>query len=135
MTRKFSATIRGAIRERANGRCEYCKKPDGVSLYPHHIDHIIPIIHGGTDDEHNFAWACFQCNSAKSSQIASYDFETGALTPLFHPRKDFWIEHFELKAGKILGKTPIGRVTVRILQINHPDHVDTRLFLIQSGKW
>jgi hypothetical protein len=135
MRRKFSVAMRQKIQGRANKRCEYCKKPDSVNLYSHHIDHIIPIIHGGTDDEGNLAWACFQCNSTKSGQIASYDFETGELTPLFHPRKDFWIDHFELKLGEIIGKTSIGRVTVRILQINHPDNVETRLFLIESGKW
>jgi hypothetical protein len=135
MSQRYSASVRQKIRERANGRCEYCKKPDAVSVYPHHVDHIIPVFHGGDNDEDNLAWACFQCNSTKSGQIASYDFETGELTPLFHPRRDEWADHFELKAGKIIGKTAIGRVTVRILQINHPDNVETRLYLIQSRKW
>jgi hypothetical protein len=35
----------------------------------------------------------------------------------------------------IFGKTAIGRVTVRLLQMNHPEQLEIRLQLIQAGVW
>ena len=43
------------VRQRANRRCEYCYKPEGVSNYPHSVDHIIAIIHDGSDELINLA--------------------------------------------------------------------------------
>lgn len=101
------------IRNRADRRCEYCHKPEGVSQFVHTIDHIRALRHEGTSDLDNLAWACFQCNSTKSSDIASYD--NNLLTPLYNPRTQVWDEHFEMDGAIIIGKTPEGRVTVRTL--------------------
>jgi 5-methylcytosine-specific restriction endonuclease McrA len=76
MSRRISPELRQQICQRAGARCEYCRKPDTAGVYLPHVDHIIPPMHGGKDELDNYAWACFQCNSAKSGQIASYDFET-----------------------------------------------------------
>lgn len=73
---------REQIRQRAAGRCEYCRKPDLVSTYGYHVDHIVPIAHGGNSDLTNLAWACFECNVSKGRDVASYDPETQVLTPL-----------------------------------------------------
>lgn len=135
MTTRVPKELRDQVRQRASGRCEYCCKPEGYSLYSHHVDHIIPLLHGGDLSLDNLAWACFQCNTTKSANIASYDLETGELTPLFHPHKQKWDDHFEMVNAVINGKTPIGRVTVKILQINHPDQVETRQKLIKAKIW
>ena len=43
------------VRERAGHRCEYCQLPqDDSPLAVHHVEHIIPRFHGGTDDLGNF---------------------------------------------------------------------------------
>lgn len=135
MTVYISKNIRQAVKERAKSYCEYCKKPTGYTFYNHHIDHIIPPLHGGNNELDNLAFACFQCNSAKSSQIASYDLITRELVALFNPRQDNWDAHFEIYAGEIIGKTPIGRVTVRVLQMNETDEVNMRRTLISAGVW
>ena len=128
-------SIREQVRRRAGGRREYCGKPEEASTYPHHIEHIIARKHDGTSELSNLAWACFHCNVAKGSDIASYDRETSELTPLFNPRTQNWDDHFMLTDGMIVGKTAIGRVTVRLLQMNHPEQLEIRLQLIQAGLW
>jgi hypothetical protein len=32
----ISTATREIVRERADRRCEYCRKPEGISVYPHH---------------------------------------------------------------------------------------------------
>jgi 5-methylcytosine-specific restriction endonuclease McrA len=126
---------REQVRQRTNGRCEYCRKPDLVSTYGYHVDHIIPMAHGGHSELTNLAWACFECNVSKGRDVASYDPETQLLTPLFNPRSDIWEEHFAFQGARILGISAVGRVTVRLLSLNAPDQVETRQLLMDIGKW
>jgi hypothetical protein len=72
---------------------------------------------------------CAICNRFKGSDIASIDPETGQLTALFHPRRDRWNEHHELRQGEIIGLTAKGRVTVRLLRMNRPTRIKERLIL------
>jgi hypothetical protein len=83
----------------------------------------------------NLAWACFECNTCKAGDIASYDTETGELTPFYNPRAHTWDEHFAMDGPTIIGKTPIGRVTIHILQMNVFDHVEMRRYLIEADLW
>lgn len=93
---------------------------------PLQIEHIIPRKHGGNDDPDNLALACAECNLKKSSDLAGLDPETGALTPLFHPRRDSWSDHFEWDDLRIKGLTMIGRTTVRVLDLNAPARLRVR---------
>lgn len=129
------ADIRKQVRHRANERCEYCLKPDKYGLFVFQIDHIIAQKHDGLSEIDNLAWACFKCNNIKGADIASYDRKTGQLTPFYNPRKDAWHEHFEYLDAELLGKTAVGRVTIRLLQLNHPKHVDFRSVLMENGLW
>lgn len=132
---RVSDDIRQNVRQRANDRCEYCHKPDILSTYGNHVDHIVPLVHGGTSEPDNLAWACLYCNVAKGRDIASYDFQTGLLVPLYNPRTDQWDDHFSLDGAVIIGKTAVGRVTVRILGLNHVTQLDIRAELIEAGLW
>ena len=78
------------------------------------------------NDSENLAWACFSRNLRKGPNIAGLDPETGELTPLFNPRTDLWSEHFEWNGVWLRGKTPFGRATVAVLDINHVDSVAVR---------
>ncbi len=97
------------------------------------IDHIISLKHGGTDVEDNLALSCTICNKNKGSDIASLDHETGNIVALYHPRKDSWTDHFRLLEGRIVPLTPVGRVTVRLLQLNAMNRVEERKLLEMSG--
>lgn len=134
MTR-VSPSLRRRVRQRADGRCEYCRKPEAVEHIGHQADHIVPEKHTGKTTYDNLAWACFRCNNTKSDDIASYDEVTRLLTPLYNPRADRWDDHFELAAtGHIHGTSPVGRVTVRILQLNRSRQVEIRRLLLEAGR-
>lgn len=136
MSERVPEAVRQQVRNRASQRCEYCRKPEGTNLYPFHVDHIIPPLHGGNSEPNNLAWSCFQCNITKGSNIASYDLVSGELTPIYNPRTQAWVKHFEFTTdGLLVGKSPEGRVTIRVLQMNHPEAVSTRLRLIKAGRW
>jgi 5-methylcytosine-specific restriction endonuclease McrA len=92
---RISASLRDEIRNRAEGRCEYCRKPEIASLYAHQVDHILPLKHDGVSTEANLARTCFRCNVNKGSDISGYDPISGGLTPLFDARNLRWEGHFE----------------------------------------
>lgn len=133
--RRVSKQLRAEVRTRAGARCEYCRLPEAASRYPFHVEHIIALQHEGLTETDNLAWACLQCNTAKGPNIASYDLETGELTPLYHPRQQIWGEHFEIVNNEIRGKTSVGRVTASLLQFNTIERVEMRRDLMASGEW
>ena len=134
-SQRISATLRQLVRERAADRCEYCLVRDEDVLLPHQPDHIIAEQHGGETAAENLALACIHCNRHKGPNIASIDPTSGQLTPLFNPRTQSWAVHFRLDGAYILPQTAIGRVTVRLLELNHPDRVRVRQALIRAGTY
>jgi len=91
------AATRSAVIGRARGRCEYCHKPQ-ISFYPHEVDHVVALKHGGETSLDNLAFACFQCNRHKGSDIASMDPQTGAITPLFNSAFKSGLSTFDSRA-------------------------------------
>ena len=124
----MDAETREIVRRRAGNRCEYCGLREEQSpLASLHIEHIRPKKHGGTDDPNNLALACIDCNLHKGSNIAGYDPQTDKLTELFHPRRYVWSDHFEWQDILIVGKTPVGRTTVQILEMNSEEQLHLRI--------
>jgi hypothetical protein len=126
---------RRQVIERAGNRCEYCHLPQACSVLPHEIDHIRARKHHGPTTMANTCWACAYCNSAKGSNAAGFDPETGALVPLFNPRSDVWPEHFVWRRAVLRGLTSIGRATIDVLRINDVERIAHRRLLIASGDW
>ena len=85
---RIPANFRAAVRERAAGRCEYCRTPEAAAFFAHQPDHVIAAQHGGQTDLANLALARIQCNRLKGPNIASVDPETKRIVPLFNPRTD-----------------------------------------------
>ena len=129
----MDAGLRRLVFERVCGQCEYCTMPSDWDPLPFCIDHIIAQQHAGPTIESNLALSCFSCNTHKGPNIAGLDPETGQLTRLFHPRTDTWSEHFEWIGPELRGKSPIGRVTLQVLNINDPVRVEHRRLLMQEG--
>lgn len=98
------------------------------------LDHIIARQHGGSTIPENLALACGRCNRHKGPNIAGMDLETGAITALFHPRRDDWKQHFRWDGARIVGLTPQGRATVDALAMNLPERVAVRLALMEEGR-
>ncbi len=131
---RVTPELRQFVETRAGGQCEYCLTPARVTLLAPQLDHIIAQKHGGGTEAGNLASSCALCNQHKGTDIASLDPADGALTPLFHPRRERWSDHFKLREGFIFPLTAIGRVTVRLLQLNAPERVGERGLLLAAGE-
>lgn len=125
-------SLREFVRSRAEGRCEYCQLPELEELPPHHLEHIVARQHGGTDQPDNLAWACRRCNLFKGPNLTAIDPDSSEIVPLFHPRRDDWFVHFEVKASRIIGRTPADRATVVLLNMNDSRRLTLR-DAIQAG--
>lgn len=121
------------VRERARECCEYCRLPQDRYPLPFPIDHIIARQHGGGDAVDNLALACVRCNLRKGPNLAGINPETNRIVRLFNPRRDRWSKHFAWDGPRLHGLTTTGRVTVSVLDINHPDAVALRAALIEEG--
>ena len=56
----------------------------------------------------------------------------GEIVKLYQPRRDRWRDHFQFQSGEISPLTSIGRVTVRLLQLNRSERVAIRRVLEQA---
>ena len=111
--------LRYMVRERAGYRCEYCQLPQVYApVVCFHIAHVPARQHGGNDDLANLALVCPHRNRCKGPNLTSIDPETATLVPLFHPRLDAWDAHFAADGVVIIGRTPTGRATLRLLRLN-----------------
>jgi len=123
----IDAVTRRLVREWAGHRGEYGGMSQAQQSFPFfHVDHIIPQQHGGTDEPGNLALSCYHCKLHKGSNLTGIDPETGAVVVLFHPRRDVWATHFALRDALMVGLTPTGRTTVRVLHMNAADRVQLR---------
>jgi 5-methylcytosine-specific restriction endonuclease McrA len=129
----MNAALKRLVWSRAKNACEYCHMPSRFYLSPYQIDHIIAEKHGGLTTSQNLALACYHCNLHKGPNIAGKDPSTRRISRLFHPRKDHWDDHFQWRAGRLVGKTTIGRASIAVLKINDPAYLCVRKALKQSG--
>jgi hypothetical protein len=129
----IDAALARLVWQRAEGRCEYCQIPQAADDAPFEIDHIIARKHVGPTVASNLCMSCFYCNSFKGSDIGSLEPKTRKLTPLFNPRRHKWAKHFRWQGAYLIGRTPIGRVTIALLHINDDYRVELREGLIEEG--
>jgi hypothetical protein len=127
--------LRRLVRQRAEGRCEYCRVHEDCLLLPHEPDHIIAARHGGETSPQNLALACYDCNRLKGPNIASADPQSREVVRLFDPRRDRWAEHFRLEGVRIVPLTPEGRATVLLLELNSPARRRDREFFRAAGRF
>lgn len=127
----ISQALRRQVIERAGDCCEYCLQSQLYSPASFHVEHIIAEKHRGQTVLENLCLSCPECNAFKGSDIGSMDIQDNKLTPLYNPREDQWSEHFVLRDAEIEGLTPQGRVTVFLLQLNHPDRLAERELMIR----
>jgi hypothetical protein len=123
------------LRERASFACEYCKLPDSLHPGPFEVEHIIAQQHGGKTLLSSLAYSCLHCNRHKSLNLSGIDRVTSRtkLVRLFNPRRHTWSHHFRFEGPQVVGKTPIGRVTVQMLAMNDPLRVALREELLSEG--
>ncbi len=127
--------IRARVADQAKHRCGYCLIQEAVVGMPLEIEHIIPLAAEGGSEEDNLWLACPRCNLYKADRRYASDPQTGALVPLFDPRRQRWEDHFvwEQEGLVIAGLTPTGRATAIALQLNNAFVVRSRRVWITWG--
>lgn len=129
------AALRELVRQQAGNCCGYCRVPQRLMYGPLEFEHIVPRSAGGLTIESNLWLACRLCNGFKNDQTASVDPETEQLVALFDPRRQAWRDHFRWSedSTEIIGLTPVGRATVRALQLNSLQAVEMRRRWVSVG--
>ncbi|WP_337174928.1 HNH endonuclease [Paludisphaera sp.] len=125
--------LESLVRRRAGESCEYCRVPHSRDRLPFEIDHIVAEAHGGPTRAGNLCLCCFACNRHKGPNIAGVDPDSGKIVPLYNPRRHKWSRHFRWDGPVMVGLTPTGRATVRVLKINLDHRVGFRRELIEEG--
>lgn len=62
-------SVRARVFDKSNGKCFYCGT-EIVKTGNWHVDHVIPVSRGGTDEMSNLEAACVDCNTKKSNAPA-----------------------------------------------------------------
>src|SRR5262245_25621219 len=92
------------------------------------FEHLRPKAAGGPTRRENLWLSCYRCNEFKGTRTEAIDPESGECAPLFNPRRQRWIDHFEWSADgtHIVGLTTTGRATVEALRMNNDFIVTAR---------
>lgn len=67
-SRQILAGVQWEIFKKWKYQCAFCGKKGGANNTVLSIDHIVPVSHGGTDDQDNLISACRKCNKRKGSK-------------------------------------------------------------------
>lgn len=139
----MSSGLEAEVRIRAGERCEYCLLPQAAYRRRFHIEHIVARQHGGQTVSKNLALACWFCNLKKGPNLSGIDPQSGAVAPLFNPREQLWSEHFAVQLNRgevhaegsvvVMGRTPSGRATVNLLEMNDAFRQSLRGRLAEEG--
>ncbi|MCC7476216.1 MAG: HNH endonuclease [Pirellulales bacterium] len=132
----ISPELRHSVINRAGGSCEYCGLAQETQVATFPVDHIIPICAGGLTQSDNLALACPRCNASKWIHDSALDPESGEQVPLFHPRRDDWLEHFSWSSVDetiLLARSPSARATLALLDLNSIQRRQVRLWLQTIG--
>ena len=135
MSTYLAAELRQQLLEEDDQRCAYCQTTQANSGYPMVVDHVVPSSKGGSTEFDNLCFACHRCNEFKGATTALEDPLSGEMSPLFHPRRQTWAEHFTWDATgiRLLGLTAVGRVTVIALNMNNEVILDARQNWVSVG--
>ncbi|MEB3338990.1 MAG: HNH endonuclease signature motif containing protein [Leptolyngbyaceae bacterium] len=114
----ISTSLRRLVIQRAENRCEYCSLSQLGQAATFHIDHVIPVVAGGSTTVDNLALACVSCSLYKGARQNIEDPETSQTVLIFNPRQQTWREHFCWSGVEVVGLTTVGRATVNALKMN-----------------
>ena len=123
------------VRERAGGRCHYCRTSQGLQAALFHVGHVVPSSQGGPAALANVCLICPSCIWGKGDATKAVDPPSGSLFPLFNPRVDRWQDHFSVNGVEIVGRTGTGRATVTQLDMNSEPRLRIRALEQDLGWW
>lgn len=70
---QIGARLRFEILRRCNFACYYCGVPASFGMKVLHVDHVVPVDLGGTNDPWNLVAACWDCNAGKTNGVPTDD--------------------------------------------------------------
>lgn len=73
----ISASLRHLVIQRADNCCEYCSLSQLGQAATFHVDHVIPVVAGGSTTTDNLALACVACSLYKGAKQEIEDPKTG----------------------------------------------------------
>lgn len=129
----MDGVTRATVVLRASNQCEYCHVHQLGYEALFQIDHIIALQHFGSDDLSNLALSSPKCNRKKGSNLSAIDPVTAAVVDLFNPRKMKWEDPFRYEGATAIGLSDVGRATISLLDLNHPERIKLRASLIAEG--
>ena len=118
-------STRRVVRERAQRHCEYCHADERWQFLGASPSTMwSPSQLGARKNADNLALACRNCNERRGNRVEGRDPETETVVSLFNPRRERWVDHFVWDAARlrIIGRTPTGRATVVMLDMNDDRH-------------
>ena len=131
----MDAALRRTVRERAGHRCEYCRlRRSEAPFLTFHVEHVTAKQHVDDDSLENLALACPFCNRFKGPNLTTVDPTSRQIVRLFNPREDEWDDHFDFDGAFIVGLSPVGTATVRLLQMNSRRRVEMRAELLEDDE-
>jgi hypothetical protein len=135
MTR-IPQALRQRVRDRAQGRCEYCQSSERLTGLSCEIDHILPRVLGGLTTDDNLCLACAACNGYKGAITHTVDPESDEEVALFDPRRQNWREHFAWSEDGtlVVGLTACGRATVVTMKLNQALTIAARSIWASVGQ-
>jgi hypothetical protein len=83
------------------------------------VDHYVPVVAGGADDDDNLVYACFRCNLYKAD-FHPTDADRAQGHFILHPLRDDLQQHLRLdqSSGRLEPVTETGRFHILLLPLN-----------------
>ena len=128
----MDATLERQVRQRAGGRCEYCRLPQAASGVPFELDHITARSIGPYGSRQPRGELHGYCNGYKGPNLAAEtrDRQSHAALPSATTQMG---HHFQYEGSTLIGRTAIGRTTIEVLRINMPS--SSPLAIYPDGRW
>jgi 5-methylcytosine-specific restriction endonuclease McrA len=75
----FPPKLRFEVLKRDGFRCRYCGRSGAQGEVKLHVDHVVPVSKGGTNDIDNLVTACEECNLGKSNGVLGVSTEAASI--------------------------------------------------------
>ena len=131
----MDAALERLVRQRADGRCEYCRLPQPASAHcPSRSTTSSPATIKAAPASANLASRLRLLQRLQRPEYPrALTPQLASSRPLFNPRRHKWTHHFRYASGELIGRTAIGRTTVEVLRINGPNLIALRELLMDDG--